>query len=355
MKCYCLNNFLSSLQEKDIDLPIPHKNQVLLKVKASGICHSDIHLCNGYYDMGMGKRFELKDRGIELPLVLGHEIVGNVIAKGEEVQEITIGDNYIVYPWIGCGICESCKASNENYCLNPQYLGINKPGGFAEYVLVPDQKYLVNIKNMDPAIVAQYACAGLTTYSAINKIEKNIYKNKPVVIFGAGGLGLMTISILKALGAYGSVVITNDLNKKNAALEAGALAVFDYNDKNLVKELLNYNFNNKYYAVIDLVGNTITTKASFDILEKSASLIIVGMFGGLSNWPLAFIPMKALKIIGSYVGNLSEFNELMKLVVDQKLEPVQITKYSFDKVNEALSDLRAGRIVGRAVITNDNI
>ncbi|MBW0454351.1 MAG: alcohol dehydrogenase catalytic domain-containing protein [Candidatus Kinetoplastibacterium crithidii] len=354
MKCYCLNNFLSSLQKKDVDLPIPHTNQVLLKVKASGICHSDIHLCNGYYDIGMGKRFELKDRGIELPLVLGHEIVGNVVAKGEDAKEVIIGDNYVVYPWIGCGICENCKLSYENYCSNPQYLGINKPGGFAEYILVPHYKYLVNIKNMDPAMIAQYACAGLTTYSAINKIEENIYKKKPVVIFGAGGLGLMAISILKALGAYGSIVITNDSNKKKAALEAGALAVFDYNDENLAKKLLDYNSNNKYYSVIDLVGNSSTTKVSFDILEKSGALIIVGMFGGLSSWPLAFIPMKALKIIGSYVGNLSEFNELMKLVIDQKLDPIQITKYDFDKVNDALSDLRSGRIVGRAVIINNN-
>ncbi|AGF46904.1 Zn-dependent 6-hydroxyhexanoate dehydrogenase [Candidatus Kinetoplastibacterium desouzaii TCC079E] len=354
MKCYCLNKFLTPLKKQEIDTPTPSGEEVLLKIKASGICHSDIHFWEGYYDIGEDKKLELKDRGIKLPMILGHEIVGTIVLKGSDVIDLEIGDNCIVYPWIGCGNCESCNISQENYCVNPRYLGIQRSGGFAEYVLVPSYKYLIDIKNNNPVTTAQYACSGLTTYSAIKKIDQSIYTKKPIVIFGAGGLGLTAISILKALNSFGVLVVEKDESKRKAALKAGALDVFDLFDENLESKLLEYNNGNKYKAVIDLIGNNLTSRISFNVLDKFSTLVIVGMFGGLSSWPIALIPMKAIKIIGSYVGNLNEFYELMDLVIKNKITPTPVQAYHFDRINEAMDDLRTGNVIGRAVLVHDS-
>ncbi|MGY4344369.1 D-arabinose 1-dehydrogenase-like Zn-dependent alcohol dehydrogenase [Bradyrhizobium sp. GM7.3] len=231
MKSFKVADFKAPLQEFDEATPQPSGTQVLIKVKAAGVCHSDLHIWEGGYDLGHGRKpLSLKDRGINLPLTMGHETVGEVLAFGPDVKssdqgDVKIGDVGLVYPWIGCGKCATCLAGDENMCLTPRSLGVYCAGGYSDHMLVPHPRYLLNLKGLDPASAAPYACSGVTTYSALKKLEQHF--DTPIVMFGAGGLGLMALSLLKAMGGKGAIMVDIDAKKREAAEQAGALATVD--------------------------------------------------------------------------------------------------------------------------------
>ena len=353
MKCFCVMNFREALVERDVPTPTPEGTQVLLRVRAAGVCHSDLHIWEGGYDLGNGKTLSLRDRGITPPLTMGHETVGNVVASGTEVEGLNPDSNYLVYPWIGCGKCAPCLAGMENHCSAPACLGVHRAGGYADHILVPHPRYLIDIGDLDPARIAPYACSGLTTYSALKKIGEAVYREHPVVIFGAGGLGLMSLTLIKALGGKGGIVVDIDPAKRQAALEAGALAAIDGAAPDAAQQIIQAAGGKPLQAAIDLVGAPSTTSLAFDFLTKGGKLIIVGLFGGASSWPIALIPMKAMSIIGSYVGNLAELRELMDLVRTGKVPPMPVHRYALDEADSVLASLRAGKVLGRAVLTVD--
>ncbi|RIJ43274.1 alcohol dehydrogenase, partial [Maribellus luteus] len=169
-------------------------------------------------------------------------------------------------------------------------LGVYCDGGYADHMLVPHPRYLLNLRGLDPATTAPYACSGVTTYSALKKVEKDL--GNPIVIFGAGGLGLMALSLLKAMGGKGAIVVDIDANKREAALKAGALAAVDGNAPDALAQLQKA-AGQPILSVIDLVGNAQTTQLGFDALSKGGSLIMVGLFGGGATWALPLIAMKA--------------------------------------------------------------
>ena len=168
--------------------PTPSGTEVLLKVLAAGVCHSDIHIWDGYYDMGGGRKIQLTDRGIKLPLTMGHENVGEVVAFGPQAMGVKLGDRRLVFPWIGCGECKVCKENEEQLCMAPRSLGVYRNGGYSDHLLVPHPRYLLEIGDMPPERAAPLACSGVTTYGALKKLGPML-PQEPVVIIGAGGLG----------------------------------------------------------------------------------------------------------------------------------------------------------------------
>jgi D-arabinose 1-dehydrogenase-like Zn-dependent alcohol dehydrogenase len=353
MKSFQVTDFNAPLQEVDAPTPQPSGTQVLIKVKAAGVCHSDLHIWEGGYDLGHGRqRLSLKDRGVSLPRTMGHETVGEVVAFGPDAKADTaglkVGDVALVYPWLGCGKCEVCLAGEENMCLKPNSLGVYCDGGYADYMTVPHPRYLLNLKGLDPVTAAPYACSGVTTYSALKKVAADF--NTPIVIFGAGGLGLMALSLLKAMGGKGAIVVDIDARKREAAEQAGALATIDGGAPDALEQLAK-KAGGPIRAVIDLVGNAKTTQLGFDCLTKGGKLVLVGLFGGGAPWALPLIPIKAITIQGSYVGNLRETQELLDLVHSKKIAPIPVTPMPLAKANEALVDLQKGRLVGRAILT----
>ncbi|MGA7997964.1 MAG: alcohol dehydrogenase [Bradyrhizobium sp.] len=353
MKSFMVAEFNAPLKEVDQPTPQPTGTQVLIKVKAAGVCHSDLHIWEGGYDLGHGRKpLSLKDRGVSLPRTMGHETVGEVVAFGPDAKavagDLKVGDVALVYPWIGCGKCEVCLAGDENMCLKPASLGVYCDGGYADHMTVPHPKYLLNLKGLDPVTAAPYACSGVTTYSALKKVEADF--KTPIVIIGAGGLGLMALSLLKAMGGKGAIVVDIDARKREAAEKAGALATVDGSAPDALEQLAQ-KAGGPIRAVIDLVGNAKTTQLGFDCLSKGGKLVIVGLFGGGATWALPLIPIKALTIQGSYVGNLRETQELLDLVRAKKIAPIPVTPMPLAKANEALVDLQKGRLVGRAVLT----
>ena len=171
VKAYQITQWGKMLEENEVPIPKPTGTEVLIKIRASGICHSDIHIWDGYFDLGSGKRITLEERGLKLPFTMGHEPVGEVVALGPEATGVGIGDRRIVYPWIGCGFCKVCKNGDELLCNDPITVGTRRDGGYAEYLLAPHAKYLVPYDGVDEAFAATAACSGITAYSALKKLK----------------------------------------------------------------------------------------------------------------------------------------------------------------------------------------
>ncbi|MBB5050698.1 alcohol dehydrogenase/propanol-preferring alcohol dehydrogenase [Afipia massiliensis] len=348
MKSFRVTEFNAPLTEVDIATPKPEGTQVLLKVKAAGVCHSDLHIWEGGYDLGHGRKLSLKDRGVSLPLTMGHETVGEVVAFGPEAKGVAVGDVRLVYPWLGCGKCDTCLAGDENMCIvKPNSIGVYCDGGYADHITVRHPRYLLDLKGLDPVTAAPYACSGVTTYSAIKKLETVL--DRPIVIFGAGGLGLMALSLLKAMGGKGAIVVDIDANKRKAAEEAGALASVDGAAPDALQQIMS-KAGGPILGVIDLVGNAATAALGFDCLSKGGKLVVVGLFGGGAPWALPLIPIKAITIQGSYVGNLRETQELIDLVREKGIAPIPVTTRPLSQADASLKDLQQGKLVGRAVL-----
>ena len=330
--------------------PEPEGSEVLLKVLAAGVCHSDLHIWDGYYELGAGKRLRLEDRGLKLPLTMGHENVGEVVAVGPKARGVKVGDKRLVYPWIGCGTCAVCKRGEDQLCPSPRFLGVYRDGGYATHLMVPHAKYLLPYSAaMQPAQVAPLACSGLTAYGALKKLGPLI-KREPVVVIGAGGLGLMCIAILKLMKGKGAIVVDIDPVKRKAAMDAGALAAIDGKAPDALAHLKEA-AGGGVWGAIDFVGSEATARLGVDSLVKGGTLIMVGLFGGEITLPLPFIPMRAMRLQGSYTGSLKELSELVKLIGDRSLPLVPTKTQPLEGAQAVIDDLKAGKVVGRVVLT----
>src|SRR5471030_439414 len=212
MRSYRVLAYGEPLEAVDRPTPQPQGTEVLLRVLAAGVCHSDVHMWQGGFDLGTGK-LSLK---LPVPFTMGHETVGEVVALGPDARGVAIGDRRLVFPWIGCGACVVCDAGDEHLCTQPQILGVQREGGYADYIIAPHPRVLLDANGLDPAHIAPYACSGLTAYSALKKIAPAI-TNGPVVFIGAGGLGLMALTLLRAMNGKGAIVADIDENKRAAA------------------------------------------------------------------------------------------------------------------------------------------
>ncbi len=337
------------LQLNEKPTPTPTGSEILLKTVAAGVCHSDLHIWDGYYDLGAGKKLDLLGRGIKLPLTMGHENVGDVVAVGPDAKGVKIGARVLAHPWMGCGECSVCKRGDEQLCKTPRNLGVFSDGGYADYIMVPHPRYLFDIGDMAPEKVAPLACSGITTFSAIKKAG-SIIKDEPLVIIGAGGLGLMCLALNKMMGNKGAIVVDIDPVKRDAAMKAGAIAVVDGKAPDAAQQIIKLT-NGGAWAVNDYVGSSTTVQLGVDCITKGGKVIVVGLFGGDITVSTPFFPLRAMAIQGSYVGSLPEMKELLDLVRAKGLPPIPMTTRPLDQVASALDDLRAGKVIGRVVLT----
>jgi D-arabinose 1-dehydrogenase-like Zn-dependent alcohol dehydrogenase len=346
--CYCVTAHNQPLQRMDVATPEPKGAEVLIRMTGAGVCHSDIHLWEGVYDLGGGNKMTLKDRGVTLPLTMGHEISGEVVKTGPDAK-IKAGTSCVVYPWLGCGECPTCKRGDENLCpVKTRSMGVFSSGGYAEYVLVPHARYCIPLGTLDPAEAAPLACSGVTTYSALKKFGPKI-KDEPVVIMGAGGLGHMALTVLRAMGGKGAVVVDIDAGKRKASLEAGALAAIDGAATDAAKQILEATSGGAT-SVLDLVGSGATLGLGLAGLRKGGEIVVVGLYGGELKLPIVYFPLRGMGVRGSYVGTLPDLKELVALAQDGSLKPVKVTRRKLGEASQALSDLKAGNVVGRIVL-----
>jgi propanol-preferring alcohol dehydrogenase len=337
------------LREIDLPTPEPKGSEVLLEVTYCGVCHSDLHIWDGYYDVGGGQKMSLKDRGVVLPLAMGHEIVGRVVKLGPDASGVKPGDVRIVFPWLGCGKCEKCLAEEDNMCtVAAKSLGVFANGGYGTHVIAPHPRHLVDPGSLDPAVAATYACSGITVYSAIKKVMP-LKPTQPIVLVGAGGLGLNAIAILKALKHENIISVDISAEKRDGALKAGATKTVDGSGEGVAKRIMEA-AGGPVPAVIDLVNGTATARFAYAALEKGGKLIQVGLFGGELTLALPVMAMRALTVQGSYVGNPKELRELVRLAQAGDLEALPVATIPQNQANEALNRLRDGKVTGRLVL-----
>jgi len=347
MKCVHLPGFRSLLELVEKPTPVPTGSEVLLKVLGAGMCHSDAHIWEGQYDLGGGRTISMAER-IRFPLVMGHETSGEVVALGPQANGAEVGSRYAVCSWIGCGDCQFCAAGDEHLCATPRFLGVNRDGGYADHVLVPHPRYLVDIGDLDPVAAAPLVCSGLTTYSALKKAGPQL-QHERIVMFGAGGLGLMALNLLRILGTPGAVVLEPDAVKRDAAMAAGAIAAIDPRAIDAAEQV-RAALDQPVRFVLDLVGSGESATLGFELLERAGKLVVVGLFGGAMQLPVPLLPMRAATLQGSYIGSPAELRELVALVRERGGLAMPIDRRSLADADAALQDLRAGRVVGRVVL-----
>jgi D-arabinose 1-dehydrogenase-like Zn-dependent alcohol dehydrogenase len=347
MRSWQLVEFGAPLAENLTAPPPPQGTEVLLRVRACGACHSDVHLWQGYFDLGGGKKLSFADT-MKLPFTLGHEICGEVSAAGPDSGMVSVGSKWVVFPWIGCGKCDMCLSDREHCCIPRQSIGTKRHGGFSEYVLVPHPRYLIEYEDVPDALAATYACSGLTAYSALKKVS-GLGSSEWLLLIGAGGVGLSAINIAPLVTKARVLVADVNAERRRAALAAGAEAVVDNSLPGALAEIKGLT-GGQVWGVIDFVGRPETAQLGLDALHRGGALIVVGLHGGALSLPLATVPPRMLTIRGSQVGTLAEMRELMELARAGRVPAIPIETRPMSRASETLEDLHAGRITGRVVL-----
>jgi D-arabinose 1-dehydrogenase-like Zn-dependent alcohol dehydrogenase len=325
----------------------PRGNEVLLRLKYCGVCHSDAHIRDGYFDLGGGRRLLMTERGMELPLTLGHEPFGTVIAAGPAALDAPLGEDRLIYPWIGCGECSRCFAGQDNFCAAPRMIGLQRSGGYADHLVVPHARYLVDPQGLNPAWAATLSCSGLSAFSAIAKL-KPIPSDEWVAVMGVGGLGLSAIALLRAFRHERIVAVDIDKRKIAAAQKTGAAATLDGTDADAAKKLREITGGHLYGAV-DFVGRRETAELTLGALRKGGRLILVGLYGGELPLSVGSLILRALTVQGSHLGSLSELKEVVALARQGTLATIPIETRPLSEINRTLDELKAGAIIGRVV------
>jgi D-arabinose 1-dehydrogenase-like Zn-dependent alcohol dehydrogenase len=336
------------LRKTERETPEPKGTEVLLKLKYCGVCHSDVHIRDGYFDLGGGKRLPMSERGMNLPLTLGHEPYGTVVAAGPEAGDVPMGADRLVYPWTGCGACARCREGLDNFCMAPRCIGLQRPGGYADHLLVPHPRYLIDTAGVDPAWATTLSCSGLAAYSAVSKLNP-IPPEEWVIVIGAGGLGLSAISLLRAMGHKSILAADIDDAKLNAAKYAGAAAIVNSRDADAAERIQKI-AGGPIYGAVDLVGTTETARLALGALRKGGRLILVGLYGGEIPLSLVTTIQRALTIQGSHLGSVDELKQVVALALEGKLQPIPIQKRPLSEVGRTLDELIAGAVVGRVVV-----
>lgn len=341
-----LVSYGDELQERESELSPPIGNEVIVRVRHCGVCHSDIHLLDGYFELGNERKFPVNALH-KLPHTLGHEIEGEVIALGPDATDVSIGDRRIVYAWIGCDDCKTCDNGNSHLCNRPQQIGINVDGGFATHLKIPHSRYLLDYTGISPEQAGSHMCAGLTAFSALKKVIAR-GKKGPVLIVGAGGVGLMALQFAKEMFDEPPIVADIDEIKRKQALELGAGLVVDPTDRDQRKDILTAT--GGVTGAVDLVGNPKSVEFGMNFLARGGKLVVCGLFGGELNYPIPYLPFKSIAIEGSYVGSLSDAEEMLNLVRTKNLEAIPVTTRPLQEATLALEALRSGDVMGRTVL-----
>jgi D-arabinose 1-dehydrogenase-like Zn-dependent alcohol dehydrogenase len=336
------------LVSRQRDTPQPKGTEVLVKLKYCGVCHSDVHIRDGYFDLGGGKRLSMTDRGMRLPATLGHEPFGTVIAAGPEAGDVPIGADRLVYPWTGCGGCLRCQGGLDNYCMAAKMIGIQRPGGYADHLIVPHVRYLIDASGIDPVWAATLSCSGLSTYSAVSKL-KPIPRDEWIAVMGAGGLGLSAIGMLRALGHERIVAVDIDAAKLKVAESAGVAATLNGRDSDAASRLKEL-ANSALYGAVDFVGSADTANLALDALRKGGKLILVGLFGGEIPLSVARTILRAVTIQGSHLGSIDELKAVVGLARGGKIKPIPTQTRPLSQVSRTLDELKKGEVVGRVVV-----
>jgi len=345
-----LTAYGAPLCETIVDCPQPTGTEVLVRIHRCGVCHSDLHMQDGYFLLGDDKKLDVRS-GRALPFTLGHEIAGVVERVGEAAEGAKPGDAVAVYPWIGCGNCPACRRGDENICAAPRHLGITVDGGFASHVLIPHPRYLIDYAPLPASFAATLMCSGLTSYAALKRLAAQAALG-PLLLVGMGGVGMMGLALTRAMFTHAPLVADVNGGKRAAALAAGAAAAFDPGDAGARKALLAAS-GGGVYGACDFVGSERSLAFATGALAKGGKAVVTGLFGGTFTLPVAMFALKAIAVEGIQTGTLAEARELVSLARSRQLRAPPIGERPFGEAQAALDALRGGRVVGRTVLADE--
>src|SRR5215470_7106150 len=318
-------------------VPPPNANDLLIQLEACGVCHSDLHVADGDWPQlaSITKK----------PLILGHEIAGRVIEKGDQVSALQIGDRVGV-PWIHwtCGECEFCREGSENLCVKQKITGVTVDGGFAEFVKVPASHAVKIPSGISFADAAPFFCAGLTVYRALK--HGRLSRGQHLAVFGIGGLGHLAVQIGRQLGVEITAIDVSE-EKLELARAVGAANGLNAASTNVVKEL-----RSKGGVHVALV--TSAAKAAYDVafscLRPAGTLLVVGLPPENISFPPIMMAAGEVRIQATAVGTREELREVLTMADEGKIR-CHVHPRPLANVNEVLDQLRHGQVSGRVVLT----
>jgi alcohol dehydrogenase len=349
MKRQSLVRFDAPLCETMIDTPTPQGREVLVRVERCGLCHSDLHLQDGYIDLGNGKRLDTT-RGMTLPFTLGHEIAGVVDEVGPEAPRDIVGRKKAVFPWIGCGECRNCLAGDENLCARNRFLGVSIDGGFATHVLVPDAKYLLDYDPLPVNLAATLMCSGITAYGALKRLADRP-RQRNLLLIGLGGVGMMGLAFAQAMFKQKISVADVSPAARETALANGAAVAYDPSEADIARRIVKEH-DGGFDAVVDFAGNEKSMSFAVSTVARGGKIVVSGLMGGNFNLPIVQWIYKRMTIEGFMVGTLAEAQELMALARSGKIKPTPMREEPMGDAQKWMEQLRAGKVVGRVLFKN---
>jgi NAD+-dependent secondary alcohol dehydrogenase Adh1 len=311
---------------------------VVVRIGGAGVCRTDLHIIEGQWDAAM-------DPG--LPYTIGHENAGWVHEIGAGVTNVAVGDTVILHPTPTCGLCRACRAGQDMHCSNSRFPGLDSDGGMADYLLTSARACVKLDASTRPQDVAALADAGITAYHAVRKAVPLLYPGTTCAVIGAGGLGHIGIQCLAALTATRIVVVDRnpDALKLAEALGADATVVADGGHVAAVQELTD---GAGADVVLDFVAEQGAENDGFAMTRPGGSYYVIG-YGGTLTVPTLDIISTERNIVGNIVGTYNELAELMVLAQAGKVT-LHTKTYPLDAAAEALDDLDAGLVRGRAIL-----
>lgn len=317
-------------------------NEILVRIAASGVCHSDLDIVEGRLERA------------KYPLTIGHEAAGYIEKIGEafnsrksENQGITHlkeGQKVLVYPTYGCGSCWYCIYGRDNLCQAAKSIGFEIDGSHADYLLVKSPRNIFPIHNLKPSEAAPIACAGITVYEAIK--EYVLPRARPgcsALIIGVGGLGHIAIQILKKLTDLEVIAVDKNEQKLGLAQKLKADHVLEYEDKLLEKLRKMPNI----CATLDLVGTDKTLKLGYECLTTQGILVVIGAAGGILKYRGP--DPKRREIVGPIIGSMGSMKELIEMAEKSKIKILH-QEHPLEEIGSVLEKLRQGEILGRAIL-----
>jgi len=344
-----LVKFDAPLCETIIDTPKPQGREVLVRIERCGLCHSDLHIQDGWADLGNGQKLDTT-RGMTLPFTLGHEIAGIVDEVGPDGDQSLVGKKKAVFPWIGCGKCRDCLAGDENLCARNRFLGVSLDGGFATHVLVPDEKYLLDYDPLPTNVAATLMCSGITAYGALKRLVDRP-RQRNLLLVGLGGVGMAGLSLAQAM--FKQPISVADLNPaaREAALKNGAAFAYDPAEPDVAKRMVKEN-DGGFDGVIDFAGNDKSMNFAVATVARGGKVVVSGLMGGNFSLPMVQWIYKRMTVEGFMVGTLEEAKELMALARAGKVKPTPMKEEPMADAQKWIDQLRAGKVVGRIMLAN---
>jgi alcohol dehydrogenase, propanol-preferring len=334
MKAAVVHEYKQPLRIEETEKPVPGPDEVLIKVDACGVCHSDLHIAEGDWTHLL--------RIIKRPLIPGHEAVGRIVEKGEAVDNLEIGDRVgVAWTHWTCGKCELCKEGHENLCSSQTITGATVDGGYAEFVKAKASHALKVPDALTSEEAAPLFCAGVTVYHAIKK--SGIKPGQRIAVFGVGGLGHLAVQIAKCFGAQ---VIAIDIadDKLEFARRLGADITMNAAE-DVVKQIRK--MGGAHVAVVTSAANAAYDMA-FYAVRSSGTLMVVGMPAEDLSFPA--IMMREIRIMSSATGTREDLREVLELAAAGRVK-CQVETRPLAQVNEVFDEMRRAKITGRVVLT----